>query len=587
MHCFAIPEHEAEVSEHVNNPVPKWLVLFAPGENLWMRLGDTNANVQLRSILNKITPETFDKLVADVLEIGITSVDTLKAMIRLLFDKAVLESQFCALYADLCVRLCDALPEFTHNNTKQNFRRTLLSECFGHFIANERSPLQRDSETSETQDVTESPSTRDSVESPDNSPYTISREEQEAIHKMRVMGNIRFMGELYRKGLVTDQVIRACFEMLMDKPSESSVDAALTLTTTVGSALAPEYLRTLFDRFANLRTTQTSFQLSSRLKFRIDDVRELWENGWQARREAITPQRLQSLRTEHTRPKPASPRPSTPTALTPQSRVSNPWKPKRLSQGSMDPKDLAALQAISPASPHTPDTKHQSNTQHALSLEDWTRRVNVLVDEFCLVQDLSEACRCVGELGSPERLYMFVRIGTVNVVESDPKSVPDWNLLLDTLWKRKVLSAEDIVKGMGDVWRRIADIEIDAPRARPLVAEVGGYLCGCGVWTVHDMLGAILQQRPNLIEDDHNAIGRLAELDQVPASVAEALTKCHEHIDLNELSDQWKASSYTLDDLNIGPEHFQDFAQRGLESLVMVKWDGDDSPVASAAAPQE
>ena len=56
----------------------------------------------------------------------------MQTCISLLFDKAVLEPTFCSIYADLCVSLSSALPEFPDPDdpTKpQTFRRVLLNTC--------------------------------------------------------------------------------------------------------------------------------------------------------------------------------------------------------------------------------------------------------------------------------------------------------------------------------------------------------------------------------------------------------------------------------------------------------------------------
>lgn len=66
----------------------------------------------VKGILNKLTPENFEKLFKDLLELGVDSPEKLQKVIQAIFEKAVAEPTFCALYAELCLKLSRALPEF-------------------------------------------------------------------------------------------------------------------------------------------------------------------------------------------------------------------------------------------------------------------------------------------------------------------------------------------------------------------------------------------------------------------------------------------------------------------------------------------
>jgi hypothetical protein len=57
------------------------------------------------SILNKITPQTLEKLTAKMCEIPVGSSAELDKMIELVFEKAVLDTTFANLYAEMCVTL--------------------------------------------------------------------------------------------------------------------------------------------------------------------------------------------------------------------------------------------------------------------------------------------------------------------------------------------------------------------------------------------------------------------------------------------------------------------------------------------------
>jgi hypothetical protein len=57
------------------------------------------------SILNKITPQTFEKLTNQLCEIAIGSDSMLDKLISLVVEKAIFEPKFSELYAQMCVRL--------------------------------------------------------------------------------------------------------------------------------------------------------------------------------------------------------------------------------------------------------------------------------------------------------------------------------------------------------------------------------------------------------------------------------------------------------------------------------------------------
>lgn len=57
---------------------------------------------QLRSILNKLTPQKFQALIQQVKELKIDTEDRLKGAIDLIFEKAILEPNFSVAYANMC-----------------------------------------------------------------------------------------------------------------------------------------------------------------------------------------------------------------------------------------------------------------------------------------------------------------------------------------------------------------------------------------------------------------------------------------------------------------------------------------------------
>jgi hypothetical protein len=62
---------------------------------------------KVTSILNKMTPDNFEKLASQLCELEMTSSEMLRRVIGVLFDKAVDEPHFAVVYAALCARLAE------------------------------------------------------------------------------------------------------------------------------------------------------------------------------------------------------------------------------------------------------------------------------------------------------------------------------------------------------------------------------------------------------------------------------------------------------------------------------------------------
>lgn len=57
---------------------------------------------RVRSILNKLTPQMFQQLVKQVMELTIDTEERLKGVIDLIFEKAISEPNFSVAYANMC-----------------------------------------------------------------------------------------------------------------------------------------------------------------------------------------------------------------------------------------------------------------------------------------------------------------------------------------------------------------------------------------------------------------------------------------------------------------------------------------------------
>ncbi|XP_020240923.1 eukaryotic translation initiation factor 4G [Asparagus officinalis] len=238
---------------------------------------------QLKGILNKLTPQNFEKLFQQVKDVNIDNTVTLSGVISQIFDKALMEPTFCGMYANFCFHLSDVLPDFMENNEKITFKRLLLNKCQEEFERGER-------EQAEADKVEEEGEVKLSNE---------EREEKRIKARRRMLGNIRLIGELYKKRMLTERIMHECIQKLLgqyENPDEEDLEALCKLMNTIGEqidhARAKKQMDGYFDTLAKLSTNQ---KLSSRVRFMLRDVIDLRKNRWQQRRKVEGPKKIEEV----------------------------------------------------------------------------------------------------------------------------------------------------------------------------------------------------------------------------------------------------------------------------------------------------
>jgi translation initiation factor 4G len=238
---------------------------------------------QLKGILNKLTPQNFEKLFAQVKEVNIDSVATLNGVISQIFDKALMEPTFCEMYANFCFHLAGALPDFSEDNKKITFKRLLLNKCQEEFERGEREEAEAD-KTEEDGEIKQT---------------TEEREAKRIRARRRMLGNIRLIGELYKKRMLTERIMHECIKKLLgnyEDPDEENIEALCKLMSTIGEMIdhpkAKEHMDAYFDIMHKLSTSQ---KLSSRVRFMLRDSIDLRKNKWQQRRKVEGPRKIEEV----------------------------------------------------------------------------------------------------------------------------------------------------------------------------------------------------------------------------------------------------------------------------------------------------
>ena len=94
-----------------------------------------NLFFSFNSILNKITPEKFDKLSRELLDVGLESQDVLKRVLLLIFNKALDDPKYSFMYAKLCKVIYDNLHTVDRLYEEENTSSREVSSNAIHSIA--------------------------------------------------------------------------------------------------------------------------------------------------------------------------------------------------------------------------------------------------------------------------------------------------------------------------------------------------------------------------------------------------------------------------------------------------------------------
>ncbi|KAJ8393135.1 hypothetical protein AAFF_G00068180 [Aldrovandia affinis] len=237
---------------------------------------------KVRGILNKLTPEKFDKLCLELLNVGVDSKLVLKGIILLIVDKALEEPKYSSLYAQLCLRLAEDAPNFdgpspdiqTSQKQSTTFRRLLISKL---------------------QDEFENRTRNVEIYDKHDNPLTSEEEEQRAIAKIKMLGNIKFIGELGKLDLIHESILHKCIKTLLEKKKRvqlkdmgEDLECLCQIMRTVGPRLDHEKAKSLMGQyFGRMRSLMNNKDLPARIRFLLQDTVELRENNWVPRKAFI------------------------------------------------------------------------------------------------------------------------------------------------------------------------------------------------------------------------------------------------------------------------------------------------------------
>ncbi|XP_035994072.1 eukaryotic translation initiation factor 4 gamma 1a isoform X3 [Fundulus heteroclitus] len=246
---------------------------------------------RLRSILNKLTPQKFQELMKQVMELKIDTEERLKGTIDLIFEKAISEPNFSVAYANMCrclIGLKVPIPDKPGNFV--NFRKLLLNRCQKEFEKDQDDDeiferKQKEMEASKNDEERES--------------LRVALEDSRDKARRRSLGNIKFIGELFKLKMLTEAIMHDCVVKLLKNHDEESLECLCRLLSTIGKDLDFEKAKPRMDQyFAQMDKIIKERKTSSRIRFMLQDVLDLRRNNWVPRRGDQGPKTIDQIHKE-------------------------------------------------------------------------------------------------------------------------------------------------------------------------------------------------------------------------------------------------------------------------------------------------
>ncbi|XP_036928829.1 eukaryotic translation initiation factor 4 gamma 1-like isoform X1 [Acanthopagrus latus] len=245
---------------------------------------------RVRSILNKLTPQKFQQLMKQVTELTIDTEERLKGVIDLTFEKAISEPDFSVAYANMCRCLMGLKVQIPDKpGATVNFRKLLLNRC------------QKEFEKDKDDDVIFEKKQKELEAASEGEKQRLIEELQDSKDKARrrSLGNIKFIGELFKLKMLTEVIMHDCIVKLLKNHDEESLECLCRLLSTIGKDLDFEKAKPRMDQYFNqMEKIIKERKTSSRIRFMLQDVLDLRRNNWVPRRGDQGPKTIDQIHKE-------------------------------------------------------------------------------------------------------------------------------------------------------------------------------------------------------------------------------------------------------------------------------------------------
>ncbi|XP_050428634.1 eukaryotic translation initiation factor 4 gamma 3-like [Adelges cooleyi] len=209
------------------------------------------------AILNKLTWVTFKELIAKFQELPIENIECLETIAKIVALKAFDEPTFGPLYAALCKALNITITFQDENDmvSEITFIKCIINVCQQYF---QKECLADDI---------------------NNNDISVEQDLIQRRLKLRAIGCLRFIGEIFKLSLLSPLVVLYCVNTLYAKTNENSLEYLCSLLKTAGKELYEKVnLNEILRHLTYLTSDDMRHKISPRIRFMIRDVIELTMN---------------------------------------------------------------------------------------------------------------------------------------------------------------------------------------------------------------------------------------------------------------------------------------------------------------------
>ncbi|XP_025028211.1 eukaryotic translation initiation factor 4 gamma 3 isoform X12 [Python bivittatus] len=246
---------------------------------------------KVRSILNKLTPQMFNQLMKQVTDLTVDTEERLKGVIDLVFEKAIDEPSFSVAYANMCRGLVMLkVPMADKPGSTVNFRKLLLNRCQKEFEKDKADDDVFEKKQKELEAA---------IMPEERTRLHDELEEAKDKARRRSIGNIKFIGELFKLKMLTEAIMHDCVVKLLKNHDEESLECLCRLLTTIGKDLDFEKAKPRMDQYFNqMEKIVKERKTSSRIRFMLQDVIDLRQCNWVSRRADQGPKTIEQIHKE-------------------------------------------------------------------------------------------------------------------------------------------------------------------------------------------------------------------------------------------------------------------------------------------------
>ncbi|XP_075893467.1 eukaryotic translation initiation factor 4 gamma 1-like isoform X2 [Nelusetta ayraudi] len=335
----------------------------------------------------------------------------------------------------------------------------------------------------------------------------------------RSLGNIKFIGELFKMKMLTASIMDDCIVKLLKNHDEESLECLCRLLSTVGKNLDFKKAKPRMDQhFNQIERIIKERKTSSRIRFMLQDVLDLRKNNWVPRRRDQGPKTIDQIhkdakleeqleqievhqqllskreaggrmgesggghhtlgggRTSQSHDDGWNTMTKNVNVAHLRKAFTQDWNNLMLRPGSNKVVCSKWGQGCSGGSGE--QAKYKGNTnppplpKPALTEEEVARKSTAIIEEYLHINDLKEASQCVTELNSASLLYVFVRRGVESTLERRTVARERIGLLLYQLVKAGMLPKQQFYKGLAGTLGAAEDTAIDIPHIWLYLAEL-------------------------------------------------------------------------------------------------------------------